>query len=527
MKIQLLLFFVVCNLAVAQEGPVIGRGKGKGSQPADVVPDNKKAKVGGRSGSSSSRGPVVPKGKPLDYYIRKSSELIDATNYTLALQYLDEAARRRKDKSATPELIELLDKQQQVAKLHLEVKNLPKGSYAQELALYQQILLLRPNDVKAIEQVPVLYKHLAEAALSQQKYDVALEYLEKLLRISSNSETREKMVRALLALGEAELVAGNEDAARRYFMRVTEYEPKNQKALDGLLKLDVAATLKFAENKLSDGAYEDALVKFREVLALEPNNEQAKKGLRIAQAHYQKQRGEQLYLNRKYLEAEREYKAAMDVLVEDGQIKQRLEEIALRLGPPLPARGRTVCVCRVAPGVTKLKLRGKNVVVEGDVSKASISERLPEVPYLIKRFKRLTGTAVVRQVEAPDATNGFTAVFALDTKKEEEVSFEIEWELRRQGIVSWSGQITGRAIVRVQGPFVDVEQVSGGKPTDVKVRTDGLPHQEVLAKVRKLSGKSEIQLIEQPSQANMYTVVLAVENEGTDSVAFEVSWQLK
>ncbi len=514
-----IIVFSLCAVCVvwAQDGPVLGRG----SQPTSP-PERRKQR----------RHPIVrsgvPKGKTLDFYVRKGSELIDASDYDLAAQYFEEAERRRKDKTATSELLELLDRQQQVVKLHLQIEELPEGQEVKELELYEQVLRLRPNDQKSLEQIPLLYKRLGEAALSSRDYKNAADYLEKLLKLNpEDSDARSKIVQALLALSDMELASGDDDAARKTLLKVTEYEPKNQKALDGILKLDVAATLKFAENKLAAGAYEDAMLKFREVVSLDPENKRAKKGLKLSQGNYQKQKADQYYANRKYLDAEREYRAAAEVLKADEHILRRLEEISLRMGPPLPSRGRSIWRGKVLPGTVKIRIRGREVSVEGGVENGSLSDRLPEVPFLVKRVRRLTGTAVVRQAESPSPANGFTAGFALDVKKEEEASFEIEWELRRQGIVTWSGQITGRSIIRIQGPFVDVEQIGGGEPSAVKMQTDGLPHQGVTAKLKKLSGKSEISLLEQPSESNLYTAIIAVDNDGTDSLAFEFSWQLK
>lgn len=519
-KLCWIVLFSLCAVCVvsAQDGPVLGRG----SQPQPPSERRKPRRI-----------PVVrssvPKGKTLDFYVRKGSELIDAADYDLAAQYFEEAERRRKDKTATPELLELLDRQQQVAKLHLQIESLPDGEEAKELLLYQEILRLRPNDQKAVEQMPELYRHLGNLALSSRDYKSASNYLEQLLKLNpDDADARSKIVQALLALSDTELASGNDEAARRSLLKVTEYEPKNQKALDGILKLDIASTLRFAENKLAAGAYEDAMLKFREVVSLDPGNERAKEGLKISQAHYQKQKADQYYVNRKYLDAEREYRTAEEVLKGDEHISKRLEEISLRMGPPLPPRGRSVWRGQVSPGTIKIRIRGREVSVEGGVQNDSLSERLPEVPFLIKRIRRLTGTSVVRQAESPSPANSFMAGFVLDVKKEEETGFEIEWELRRQGVVSWSGQITGRSLIRIQGPFVDVEQISGGEPSGVKMQTDGLPHQDITAKLKKLSGKSEVRLLEQPSQSNLYTATIAVENDGgTDSLAFELIWQLK
>ncbi|MFY9221929.1 MAG: hypothetical protein WAQ98_04640, partial [Blastocatellia bacterium] len=110
-----------------------------------------------------------------------------------------------------------------------------------------------------------------------------------------------------------------------------------------------------------------------------------------------------------------------------------------------------------------------------------------------------------------------------------DVSFEIEWELKRQGQISWQGQVSGRSIVRIQGQFVDIEQVSGEQAKEVSYQGDPLPSQEATVKVRKVSGNAEIRLMEAPSQSNSYITTLEIENSSDSStpLAFQLEWLLK
>ena len=65
---------------------------------------------------------------------------------------------------------------------------------------------------------------------------------------------------------------------------------------------------------------------------------------------------------------------------------------------------------------------------------------------------------------------------------------------------------------------------------DVKFQIDGLPHQDALVKLRKVSGKPEIRLLESPSQANLYIATISVENPSnteSEDLSFELEWQLK
>jgi tetratricopeptide (TPR) repeat protein len=311
-------------------------------------------------------------------------------------------------------------------------------------------------------------------------------------------------------------------------------DPKNLKAQEALQVFDLRSILKVAEEKLAAGAYEEALARFKELLSLDPNNERAKRGLQLAQGNYQKQKAEQLYVGRKYSEAEREYREARTILPEDEQIKRRLLDLGLRLGRPLPPRGKIVWRGKIA-GPLKVMIKGKELSYpEGEAVRdgGTLSDGLPDIAYTVKRVRRVSGGAGVRISDEPAPANGYATVVALNPKQSvaEDVSFELEWELKRQGHLVWNGRVSGRSLLRVQGPFVDIEQISGEAVKDMKFQTDGLPHQDALVKLRKVSGKAEIRLIESPSQANLYTATIAVESPSdteSEPLSFELEWQIK
>jgi tetratricopeptide (TPR) repeat protein len=514
--------------------PVLGRRTK--SQP-ESEPDASKSKVRrrGRRGASDAAASPVPKGKSLEFYVIKGSELLDTGDYELASLYFEEADKRRKDRGVTPELIGLLERQSGVAKLHLEALGLFEEENDKRLTIYEEILKLRPNDEKAKEQVPIIYKKIAEGALAKKDYGRAIELFAQLSSLTPNDDdVRLKLVQSLAGRGKVEMQAGQEEAAQATYRRVLQLDPKNQQALDALRVFDLRGILKMAEEKLAAGAYQEALEKFKELLSIDPVNEQAKRGLQLAQGNYQKIKAEKLYTGRNFSEAEREFKEALTLLPEDEQIKRRLNEISMRLGGALPPKGKTVWRGKIA-GPLKVAIKEKELSYpEGEAVRegGTLTDALPDIAYVAKRCRRVIGSADVRIAEQPSVANGYATVVAVNPKKSaaEEVAFEIEWELKRQGRLLWQGSVTGVSLIRVQGPFVDIEQISGAAASDVKYQSEGLPHQEALVKLRKVSGKPEVRLLEFPSQTNLYTATIKVESSSDtegEALSFELEWQLK
>ncbi len=535
-----IIFFwltTVSKSVLAQGGPAIGRPKedpkptstptiGRSKDDPKPTPATNPPPRKPRRSPKPVSNSAVPKGQSLEFYISKGSDLLDTGEFELASEYFQEADKKRKDRRATPELLDLLDKQIQVAKLHIESADTDDAQKA--LANYLEILKLRPNDPKSKEQIPELYSKIAEEALNQKDFGKALENLDKLLAITpDNKEAKTKLIPVLLGRGEEALAAGQDDIAQSSFRRLLQLDPQNQIAQQKLRVLDLKGLLEFAENKLKAEAYEDALVKFKEALSIDPDNEQAKRGVQISEGNFKKLKAEQFYSNRKYSDSEKLYQEALVILPDDEKIKTRLEEISIRLSPPIAAKGKSIWKGKVSSN-TKIKIKGKDLSYDGDAD-GTLSDRLPQIAYSIKKVKATVGGASVRIAEQPSATNKYSSTIAVDTKKAKDIAFEIEWELKRQGQISWQGQVSGRSIVRVQGPFIDNEQVSGEIAKEVNYQGDPLPSQESIVKVKKLSGNPEIRLVESPSQSNSYTAVLEIEskNESSEALSFQLDWVLK
>jgi hypothetical protein len=92
----------------------------------------------------------------------------------------------------------------------------------------------------------------------------------------------------------------------------------------------------------------------------------------------------------------------------------------------------------------------------------------------------------------------------------------------------WSGTVDGRVRVTVQGGAAFSERVAGrlvtGERADflrsLPARTDLNPA------VKKLRGRGDVQIVEQPSDKNNYRLVFEIQNPegGADNYEIEVDW---
>src|SRR5689334_16510282 len=81
------------------EGPVLGRPRSTPQpQPAQPEPSSKKkSKRNNSKRSTAIANSPVPKGRSIDFYVTKGTDLIDAGDYELATLFFEEAEKHRKD----------------------------------------------------------------------------------------------------------------------------------------------------------------------------------------------------------------------------------------------------------------------------------------------------------------------------------------------------------------------------------------------------------------------------------------------
>jgi hypothetical protein len=153
-------------------------------------------------------------------------------------------------------------------------------------------------------------------------------------------------------------------------------------------------------------------------------------------------------------------------------------------------------------------------------------------------LEQTDGRGEIRLVGQPSEHNQYTARVSIRDPQSGsgEYSFALVWprdggkepELRplvRR--LTWSGTVEGRVRVTVQGGAVLSEAVAGhpvtGERADVLAP---LPARSDLNPVaKKLRGRGDVQIVEQPSDKNNYRLVFEIRNSGgADNYEIEVDW---
>lgn len=96
------------------------------------------------------------------------------------------------------------------------------------------------------------------------------------------------------------------------------------------------------------------------------------------------------------------------------------------------------------------------------------------------------------------------------------------------GSMIWRGRVDHYVELRIQGDRVQSRERQGA-PTinEAASFTSPLPRAESQISARKLEGRGQIGIVQQPSRRNGYTAVIAISDEsgGADDYEIEVAWQ--
>jgi len=154
-------------------------------------------------------------------------------------------------------------------------------------------------------------------------------------------------------------------------------------------------------------------------------------------------------------------------------------------------------------------------------------------------LEQTEGRGEIRLVEQPSERNQYTARVSIRDPQSGsgDYSFALVWprdggkepELRplvRR--LMWSGTVEGRVRVTIQGGAVLSEAVAGHRVTDERADVlEPLPARSDLNPVaKKLRGRGEVQIVENPSDKNNYRLVFEIRNPegGADNYEIEVDW---
>ncbi|MEK7831996.1 MAG: hypothetical protein AAB401_12960 [Acidobacteriota bacterium] len=94
--------------------------------------------------------------------------------------------------------------------------------------------------------------------------------------------------------------------------------------------------------------------------------------------------------------------------------------------------------------------------------------------------------------------------------------------------VSWSGRVDGRDLIYVRGNDLWVDHRDGQPVCETNYSFyNPLPNRQCAVNVRRVNGRGNVRIIEQPSPYNNYTAVVQVEDRdsGSDMYNLEIDWQ--
>ena len=91
----------------------------------------------------------------------------------------------------------------------------------------------------------------------------------------------------------------------------------------------------------------------------------------------------------------------------------------------------------------------------------------------------------------------------------------------------WRGTVDDVVELNIQGSYIDPRAISGTPYNDGTVGlTEPLPNRSVNVSVRKLRGRGEVRVIQQPNRSNDYTAIIQIRDgsRGADNYDLEITW---
>jgi hypothetical protein len=156
---------------------------------------------------------------------------------------------------------------------------------------------------------------------------------------------------------------------------------------------------------------------------------------------------------------------------------------------------------------------------------------------VIVNANKFGGRGDVRVVQQPNRSNGFTAIVEISDPRggADNYRVDINWqaggpvrdEPYQTGRVNWRGRVDNTVNIFVAGSSVRSEIVSGSPLVGDSFTINGyLAARPGSVRVRKLNGRGNVTIIQQPSLENDFTAIIQVVDEGggPDNYQLEILW---
>jgi hypothetical protein len=162
---------------------------------------------------------------------------------------------------------------------------------------------------------------------------------------------------------------------------------------------------------------------------------------------------------------------------------------------------------------------------------------LPRRPVTVTANK-FGGRGNVRVIQQPARNNGFTAIVEISDPKggADNYRVDINWqgagrpggeEPYQSGRVTWRGRVDNTVNITVAGSSVSSEATAGQPVSGEYFTINGyLASRPGSVTVRKIRGRGNVSVLQQPSWQNDFTAVIQVFDSGggADDYQLEISW---
>lgn len=481
-----------------------------------------------KSSSKISDIELVPKGKPLSFYLTKGGRLLETGDYLGAIAYL-EAALNAPRKKVKPSIIALAETLYKTALIYKEAKSLKEQGKAEEaVAKYIEINKINPVDPKPLEFILETFDLLSEAAEKRSDYEEAYKLYEQWLRFApQNDFPRQQMLKNLKLAAETAQKKGDTNKTLELYQKLSRIEPENREIEKIIAQIEKEQTISEAESSLKKDDLSIAMAKLNGALSLYPSEPRLIDALRLAQGQQEFNKAESLMKSYKYNEALRVYKNVLQFLPEKkAYVDMRSQEIFLRLGSDYKSNGSVQLNGTITGSVTVQIIDNKLVILSGNNNiSAKLQGKFPARLFDAK-LVRLSGDLQAKIISYPNINNRYSLTLELTPKKENVFSLNLDWDLSNTGLVTWQGQVTKSTLIRLQTLFVDQTE----NCQNVVVSFDPLPHEAYELSLTKLQGSEQVitRIIQKPSLSNNYATVVEVitNNSKAENIVLKMQWIL-
>jgi hypothetical protein len=224
----------------------------------------------------------------------------------------------------------------------------------------------------------------------------------------------------------------------------------------------------------------------------------------------------------------------------------RWASLFLMLAPALAGQEPQLVWRGEVDGVVLLRVQKNRVAVEESEGRLAgrptfrFARPLPERRQFA-RLEVLQGRGSARIVEQPAAHNNYSLVVSIEDPQPGSAPYSLafHWEeaegaaklrilnARRRETLAWSGRAEGEVVVSCRAESCEAETTGGVAVRGGRARfTKPLPNRETAVVMLASSGRGDVRLLEQPSEANRHTarVLISDPHAGSSAYSFKLAW---